>query len=166
MDPIQLKFRDDGNIPNSNLPLLIYKNVFSEEKADADVIIAHFETHNWRNSWVNGVYDYHHFHSTSHEVLGIAKGHAVILFGGDNGQEVAVEKGVAIAIPAGVAHRTISSSDDFSVVGAYPDGMDYDIMKGEQGDRPKADENIKNVPLPDNDPIYGKIEGLTSLWRY
>lgn len=38
METIQLKFKDDGKIPNSSLPLLVYKNVFSEEKADADFI--------------------------------------------------------------------------------------------------------------------------------
>ncbi len=166
MEPIQLKFRDDGSIPNSNLALLIYKNVFSEEKANAEVITQHFAQHNWTNAWRNGVYDYHHYHSTSHEVLGVVSGNATILFGGEQGEEIKIEKGDAVAIPAGVGHRMIKASADFSVVGAYPDGMDYDVLKGEQGERPKADENIKNIPLPENDPVYGKLEGLTALWRY
>jgi uncharacterized protein YjlB len=57
MEPIQLKFKDDGKIPNSKFPLLIYKNVYSEEKADPEYIKSHFESHNWSNSWNNGVYD-------------------------------------------------------------------------------------------------------------
>ena len=164
METIQLKFKDGGKIPNSSLPLLIYKNVFSEEKADADFIKKHFEDRNWSNSWKNGVYDYHHYHSNTHEVMGVYRGFATIQFGGENGDKISIEEGDAVAIPAGVGHKLIESSDDFGVVGAYPDGMDYDILKGEDGERPKADENIKNVPIPDSDPVYGKVEGLLSLW--
>ncbi|HLA54823.1 MAG TPA: cupin domain-containing protein [Flavobacterium sp.] len=165
MEPIQLKFKDDGKIPNSHLPLLIYKNVFSEEKADADYIIHHFERHNWGNSWKDGVYDYHHYHSNTHEAMGVYSGFATILFGGENGEQVPVEEGDVIIVPAGVGHKKISASDDFKVVGAYPNGSDYDIMKGEKGERPKADENIKKVPLPDKDPVYGMMEGLVPLWK-
>jgi len=164
METIQLKFKDDGKIPNSSLPLLIYKNVFSEEKADADFIKKHFEDRNWSNSWKNGVYDYHHYHSSTHEVIGVYSGFATIQFGGENGDKISIEEGDAVAIPAGVGHKLIEASDDFGVVGAYPGGMDYDIMKGEDGERPKADDNIKNVPIPESDPVYGKVEGLLSLW--
>lgn len=164
METIQLKFKDDGKIPNSSLPLLIYKNVFSEEKADADFIKKHFEDRNWSNSWTNGVYDYHHYHSNTHEVLGVYSGFATIQFGGENGDKISIEEGDAVAIPAGVGHKLIEASDDFGVVGAYPDGMDYDILIGEDGERPRADENIKKVPIPESDPVYGKVEGLLSLW--
>ena len=165
MEPIQLKFKDDGKIPNSSLPLLIYKNVFSEEKADADSIEKHFANHNWTNSWKNGVYDYHHYHSNTHEVMGVYRGYATLQFGGAQGEQLAVEAGDAIVIPAGIGHKKIKASDEFGVVGAYPDGMEYDIKKGEDGERPDADENIKNVPLPENDPVYGKMEGVPALWR-
>jgi uncharacterized protein YjlB len=165
MEPIQLKFKDDGKIPNSKFPLLIYKNVYSEEKADPEYIKSHFESHNWSNSWNNGVYDYHHYHSTSHEVMGVFSGYATLQFGGEKGEQVSVEEGDVIVIPAGIGHKRISASDDFGVIGAYPNGMDYDIKKGEEDERPEADDNIKKVPLPDNDPVYGKIEGLISLWK-
>lgn len=165
MEPIQLLFRDDGKIPNSKLPLLIYKNVFSEEKADADFIKAHFADRNWRNAWDNGIYDYHHYHSNTHEALGICGGFATLQLGGEQGEKVSVEAGDVIVIPAGVGHKRISASDDFGVVGAYPDGKDYDIKKGDAGDRPEADENIAKVPLPENDPVYGKMEGLLAIWK-
>lgn len=164
-ETIQLKFKDDGTIPNSKLPLLIYKNVFSEEKADADFITKHFEDRNWSNSWKNGVYDYHHYHSNTHEVLGVYSGYATILFGGEEGSAFSIEEGDAIAIPAGVGHKLIQASEDFGVIGAYPDGMSYDLKKGNTEERPEADQNIEKVPLPDTDPVYGKMEGLVSLWR-
>lgn len=165
MEPIQLKFKDDGIIPNSAFPVLLYKNIFSEEKANADFITSHFERYNWRNSWKNGVYDYTHYHSNTHEVMGVYSGYATIKLGGENGENIAIDAGDVVIIPAGVAHQKISASDDFGVVGAYPDGKDYDILKGEKKNRPVADENIKNVSLPDNDPVYGKMEGLISLWK-
>lgn len=164
MEPIQLKFKDDGKIPNNRLPLLLYQGVFTEDKVDADYMIAHFAERNWSNSWKNGVFDYHHYHSTAHEVLGVYKGYATIKFGGESGQEVAIQEGDVVVIPAGVGHKRISASDDFAVVGAYPNGNDYDMLKGEESDRPQADENIKNVPIPDNDPVYGKMEGLLAIW--
>lgn len=165
MEPIQLKFKDDGKIPNSPLPLLIYKNVFSEEKAAKDFIRSHFQSHNWRNAWDNGIYDYHHYHSTTHEVLGIYSGYATLQFGGEDGEQISIEEGDVVIIPAGVGHKKISASDDFAVIGAYPNGMDYDIKKGDSGERPEADENLSKVPMPENDPVYGKTEGLIALWK-
>lgn len=166
METQQIKFRDDGKIPNSPLPVLVYRNVFSEEKGEAAFIANHFADRDWENSWEGDVYDFHHYHSNTHEVLGVFRGHAKILFGGENGEIVEVERGDAVAIPAGVGHKKIESSEDFAVVGAYPNGSDFNLLKGEEGERPEADEQIKKVPMPDNDPVYGKMEGLVSLWRF
>lgn len=165
MEPIQLTFKDDGKIPNSHLPLLVYKGVFAEDTLDADAMIAHFKNNGWRNAWKNGVYDYHHFHSITHEVIGIYQGFATLQFGGENGKQITVEAGDVVVIPAGVGHKRMDQSDDFAVVGAYPNGCDFDIMTGQAGERPTADENIANVALPDNDPVYGTAEGLVSIWN-
>ena len=165
MDPIQLRFNDDGAIPNSKFPLLIYKNVFTFEVADADHIEAHFAERNWSNSWRGGIFDYHHYHSISHEVLGVYSGYATVKFGGEQGEEIDIEEGDVVVIPAGVGHKKISSSEDFAVVGAYPNGSDFDILTGKEGERPQADDNIQKVSIPDNDPVYGKMEGLLSLWK-
>lgn len=165
MDPIQLKFKDDGKFPNSKFPLLIYKNIFTFEHNDPDHIESHFAKKNWTNSWRDGIFDYHHYHSVTHEVLGVFSGFATVQFGGENGEKVGLEEGDVVVIPAGVAHKCISASADFQVVGAYPNGSDYDILKGDESDRPKAEENIANVPIPDNDPVYGKMEGLLAIWK-
>ncbi|RYG27401.1 MAG: cupin, partial [Chitinophagaceae bacterium] len=164
MQPLQFIFKDDGQIPNNSLPLLIYKGIFLEEKADADAIIAHFKDNGWKNAWKNGVYDYHHYHSITHEVLGIYQGSASLLFGGDHGQEISVSEGDVVIIPAGVGHKRISQSHDFAVVGAYPNGCNYDIMRGDAGERPTADENISKVGLPEKDPVFGKNVGLVTVW--
>ena len=161
---IRHMLHDDGQFPNSNLFLLIYKEAIKLPGNDSSVFKKIFKSNNWTNSWLNGIYDYHHYHSITHEVLGIYKGHANVQFGGPNGIAEDVSKGDVIIIPAGVAHRNVTPGSPFKCVGAYPDGMDYDIKKGEPGERPEADNNIKKVPLPEKDPVYGSDGPLILNW--
>jgi uncharacterized protein YjlB len=154
---------DDGTFPNNGLlPLLIYKKALMTD--DGKVIKEIFESNRWVNAWQDGIYDYHHYHSTAHEVLGVFIGEARLQFGGPVGPFVPVEPGDIIVIPAGVAHKCIEHDEGFKVVGAYPDGQDYDIMKGEGNERPAADERIKNVPMPQVDPVYGADGPLLKNW--
>jgi uncharacterized protein YjlB len=161
--PEILFFKDDGKIPNSKLPVLIYKNAFSSALTAAK-FKSHFASNNWTNAWDNGIYPFHHYHSISHEVLGVYAGSALLHLGGEQGKKVNVTAGYIIVIPAGVGHKNLGASSDFAVVGAYPDGRDWDLLKGEVGERPKADQNIATVPIPDADPLLGKTEGLRKLW--
>ena len=62
--------------------------------------------------------------------------------------------GDAVAIPAGVGHCLIAG-DDLVVVGAYPEGQDWDLCRATEADRAKALENIPWVPLPKLDPVFG-----------
>jgi uncharacterized protein YjlB len=163
INPEVLYLKDDGKIPNSKLPLLLYRNVFSD-KPTASKLRKHFATNNWTNSWDNGVYPFHHYHSTSHEVLGIYAGSALLHLGGERGEKVEVKAGDVIIIPAGVGHKNLGASSDFGVVGAYPDGRDWDLLKGEEGERPKADKNIAALPVPDTDPFLGKGRGAHAIW--
>src|SRR6266571_4826454 len=120
---------DDGQFPNSYLFLLIYKQSFFPEYSASDIETT-FADNNWKNSWRDGIFDYHHYHSITHEVLGVYDGSATVQFGGANGISVSLQKGDVVVIPAGVAHKCISDDEDFKCVGAYPDGKDYDINKG------------------------------------
>lgn len=163
--PETFYFKDDGKIPNSKFPLLVYKNAFTERSLKgAAWLEERFEKNKWTNSWRNGVFTYHHYHSISHEVLGVYAGDALLHMGGENGEKIKVSAGDILVIPAGIGHKKLESSPDFAVVGAYPDGRDYDILRGEPGDRPKAMNNIAKVPLPDYDPLTGKNEGLLKIW--
>lgn len=157
-------FKDDGIIPNSGLPLLLYRNAFATtEKEGAAWLEARFAANNWANSWRNGIYDYHHYHSTSHEALGIYAGTALLHLGGEHGEKVQVEAGDVLVIPAGVGHKNLHSKD-LAVVGAYPNGRHYDVKRGLPGDRPEADMNIAAVPLPETDPLFGPNAGLVRIW--
>jgi uncharacterized protein YjlB len=101
-------FTDDGIIPNSRFPVVIFRQVFSLETGLGDVLI----------------------------------------------------------LPAGTGHKSVSHSDDFAVVGAYPGGAEPDLIRLEDK-RPKdVRSKADQVPLPENDPLYGKSEeGLLNLWK-
>ena len=143
---------DSGLIPNNTrLPLLIYRRVVrlpTQDPAGAfEQIFAHW---NWRGQWRNGIYGFHHYHSTSHEVLGVYAGQVTVRMGGEGalGLTTALRAGDVVAIPAGVAHCNLESSEDFAVVGAYPDGCKWDLLRGREGERPQADVNIARLRPP------------------
>ncbi len=70
-----------------------------------------------------------------------------------------------MVIPAGVGHCNAGSSSDFTVIGAYPPGQEaYDPRTGEEGERPEVLENIRNVALPETDPLFGKGGPLPGHW--
>jgi hypothetical protein len=69
-----------------------------------------------------------------------------------------VKPGDVVVIPAAWGHKRMESSLDFSVIGAYPGGRVW-LLSGFPGERPRADRNIAAVPLPDNHPIAGRMEG-------
>lgn len=158
-------FRDDGKIPNSQHPLIVYRNAFEERGEEgARFLESCLEQNNWLGSWRNGVYEFHHYHSTSHEVLGVYQGSALLHMGGESGQELRVEAGDVLIVPAGVGHKKLEGTANFAVVGAYPEGREYDLKKGAPGERPAADRNIAVVPLPALDPIAGEDGALQRYW--
>ena len=159
-------FEDDGSIPNNpNLPLLVYPGALPESERQPSRCKELLAENGWGGAWVDGVFAYHHYHSTSHEVLVVMEGGARIAFGGPEGNTVEVEAGDAVVIPAGVGHCNSGSSGDFTVVGAYPRGQEnYDLRTGEEGERPKVLENIRDVLLPEADPLFGEGGPLLQRW--
>ena len=161
--------KDNGAIPNNpRLPLLIYRGVLRLPGDDPAAVCEQiFARWNWKGSWRNGIYPFHHYHSTSHEVLGVYAGHANVRLGGEGGGgiEAVLAAGDVVVIPAGVGHRNLGASGDFGVVGAYPDGHTWDLLRGRPGERPQADRNIAALPLPVNDPLYGLDGPLREVWQ-
>jgi uncharacterized protein YjlB len=150
--------------PNSGLPALIYEKVLTSGDM-ASSFEQLFAQNGWTGSWRNGLYRTHHYHSTAHEVLGVYRGSVKVRLGGPDGPVVELRAGDVAVIPAGVAHKNESQSDDFAVVGAYPTGTSADLQYGKEGERPRTDGNIAAVPLPAADPAFGKAGALPRLWR-
>ncbi len=159
-------FEDDGSIPNNpNLPLLVYPGALPGSERQPSRCKELLAENGWGGAWVDGVFSYHHYHSTSHEVLVVVGGGARIAFGGPEGNTLEVGAGDAVVIPAGVGHCNAGSSGDFAVVGSYPRGQeDYDLRTGEEGERPEVLENIRDVPLPEADPLFGEEGPLLRCW--
>ncbi len=154
---------EDGAFPNNGLlPLLLYRQACQVESDD--IIRELLDTNRWTNTWVDAIYSDHHFHSTAHEVLVALEGTARVQFGGPNGVVLDFEKGDVVVIPAGVSHCQVDSTPDFRCMGAYPEGQSYDIHYGKPADRPLLDENIRKVPPPEADPIYGGDGPLVKNW--
>jgi uncharacterized protein YjlB len=156
---------DDGAIPNNEaLPLIVYRAALPPDADPAGAFEALFARNGWSGGWRNGIYPYHHYHSTAHEVLGIAKGEARARFGGDKGETVAVRAGDVVVVPAGVGHKKESASADLLVIGAYPDGRGPDLCTGKSDERPRAIANIAKVSVPDADPVFGQTGPLINAW--
>ena len=151
------RLTDDGLVPNNpEIALLVYRKAFAgSSDGAANRIQAHFAVNGWSGGWINGIYDFHHYHATAHEVLGLARGWAEVQFGGPQGPVVRVAAGDAVFIPAGVGHCRLDGSADLTVVGAYPGGMDYDTRRATLAERLAALPLIACVPRPEHDPVTG-----------
>ena len=151
-------------IPNNpRFPVLIYHGVEAAAEG-ADAARRLFARHGWGGAWVDGVFGFHHFHSTSHEALAVVAGAATLELGGPQGAAFDVSAGDVLVLPAGTGHRRASSDARFTVVGAYPAGQeDYDLLRGDDpAEVAAARERIAALPAPPDDPVGG--EGV-ALWR-
>ncbi len=161
-EPERLYFADDGIIPNSRLPVLLYRQVPLSGDDQAAALERLFAAHDWPPQWRYGVYSYHHYHPNAHEVLGVARGEATLRLGGEQGQDVSVAAGDVLVLPAGTGNRSLASSANFLVVGAYPPGReDFITQRADPAAHVRSLELIVQVPLPATDPVTGR-EGL---WR-
>lgn len=159
--PQTLLLPPDEAMPNSPLPVLIYRGVTTGVGPARD-FEALFDSNGWRGSWRNGVYDFDHFHSNAHEVLGVTRGSATLQLGGDAGQSIEVAAGDVLVLPAGTGHRRISASTDFTVVGAYPQGQEhYDICRVRSAE---TELRVSKLARPKSDPVQGSDGPLLRLW--
>ncbi len=94
---------------------MIYKNALKYiAQKDFEFI---FSQNGWTNNWQDIILPTDHFHSNTHEVLGLKSGQARLKLGGKNGVIVNVETGDVIVLPAGVGHYSIDNSLEYQFVG-------------------------------------------------
>ncbi len=155
-----------GGIPNNpQCPLLVYPGAVAIEGVDPAVRFEDlFEANDWPPAWRDGVFPFHHFHSSAHEVLGVYSGRVTVLFGGEQGVQVQAGPGDVIVVPAGVAHKRVARQGNLGVVGAYPRGQSADLCR--PGNKPCAREasRVASVTLPGCDPVFGAGGPLCERW--
>ncbi len=161
-DPETFLFTDDGAIPNSPLPLLVYRAALPPDPVEMEKT---FAANHWPPAWRDGVHPYHHFHANTHEALGVARGTATVLFGGPNGRQLTVSAGDIVIVPAGVGHCNKGQSPDLLIVGAYPDNAPRpDQYRGKPAEHGAAAKKVAAVPAPAADPVSGANGPLLRLW--
>jgi uncharacterized protein YjlB len=165
--PTAFHFKDEGVIPNHpDWPLVLYRGgvKLPDDFDPAAVFEDLFARNGWRNSWRDGIYDYVHYHSRIHEVLGVARGSGEVRFGGALGRSVKLKAGDVAVLPAGTGHQCLAADKDFLVVGAYPATGTYDECTTAE-DRKRALKTIPKVAPPRKDPVYGANGPLLRLWK-
>lgn len=155
-----------GGVPNDKLPLLIYQQAVPQNISNADAYLTElFARNGWPVQWRYQIFPFTHYHSNTHELLGVSSGKAQVQLGGENGPVTQLKKGDVVLIPAGVGHKQLSASTDFQVVGAYPKGLSPDLYHDDPAKLPEARQNIARVALPATDPVTGNQGGLKQRWQ-
>jgi uncharacterized protein YjlB len=166
LEPLSFVFEDDGLVPNNPMPFLVYKRALDVANDDPEKTIEGlFGANGWGQMWRNGIYDYLHYHATVHEALGVARGRALVRFGGDKGEEIEISAGDIAILPAGTGHQCISATDDFCVIGAYPPGPKMHVTRPTPENHKKALKTIPAVKLPKTDPVTGEDGALVKMWK-
>ena len=81
------------------------------------------------------------------------------------GLEVDVKQGDVIVLPAGTAHSSLRSSEDYRYIGVYPEGCPRWINEYGKSEAGRFREMIRDVGMPVEDPVYGAGGPLMTLWR-
>lgn len=165
LTPRQLFLDDDGVTPNSHLPVLIYAlslDVLSDDPAQYLEVL--FQQHGWTNNWRDTVMSRDHYHSSTHEVLGISKGRVRLNLGGGHGTQIEATAGTVLVLPAGVGHYDLDEDKQYEVIGGYPDGKSWDMIYNEPAKYAEAKAAIKQLALPSTDPVFGSEGALVNVW--
>ncbi|OCT49062.1 cupin domain protein [Cladophialophora carrionii] len=172
LDPEIHHLQPNAYAPNSDLPVLIYRDVLPLP-VNESTATTFLEGHGWERRGVWGHIAVRHFHPNSHECYGIFQGQSTLLLGCGSsdpstasGLHVDVHVGDVVILPAGTAHCSVESTPDYRYVGVYPKGCPR--WRNELGKEPIDEKALRKeilaVALPTQDPVTGPDGALMRLW--
>lgn len=162
-----LDIRENEPFPNNALPVLYYPGAVAELTSTEDngeKVQAFLEKNGYSNGWIGSIFTYHHFHSNTHEVLACISGEAQVQLGGSNAEVYPFKKGDVMLLPAGVAHKLIEGTDDFQIVGAYPEGKEPDMQTEDVDYYEEMKVRISRLGIPKYDPVEKTQGGVFEYW--
>lgn len=154
----------NGRIPNSDLPLTVYKGAIDTDVVDFEAVL---RNHGWIPEWHSsiGLYPAQHFHSDAHELIAVTRGSLFGEFGGPGGVRLLLAAGDVIVIPAGVGHFGLEITSDLRLTGAFPLGHSiHDFRLGHPSEYAQVFAASRKVSIPPFDPIYGAAGPLIAAW--
>lgn len=161
------RFEDDGAVPNNpRWPVLILWHALRLPRSidPAAAFEDLFKSNGWGASWRGSIYDYLHYHSRIHEVIGVARGSAKVRFGGEYGHTFKLSAGDVVILPAGTGHQCLSASKSFVAVGAYPSSGTYDECKPRTAAHARNAARVLKAVWPRKDPVFGRDGALFRYW--
>jgi uncharacterized protein YjlB len=112
-----------------------------------------FQRNDWPPQWRDGVYDFHHYHSTAHEVLGFAGGHATLMLGGENGRRLEAHAGDVAVLPTENGHCKLEAAPTFSSSVPTRRKQRWDICRSVPSK--EAIDRMRHLPFSKSDPVAG-----------
>jgi uncharacterized protein YjlB len=159
-------FKEDGITPNNTLPVIVYRDVLKSDKIKSDTSLKIlFESNKWTNNWADIIMTENHYHSTTHEVIGVNKGQVTLKISGKEGRVFTIKSGDVILIPAGVGHFSLSNETSYEAIGGYPNGAEWDVIFDEVDKYGEAIERINQLSIPKTDPVFGVKGYLFKYWN-
>lgn len=158
-------FEGNGRVPNSRLPLLIYRNVIQWDVLEMEAIM---RQNHWYPDWRahEGMWPHHHFHAESHEIICVTRGAHVGKFGGHDGVYAKLTQGDVVVIPAGVGHCGIQISDDLDLTGGNNAGHSVvDFRMGYPEEYAEVSARAREIPVSNYDPFFGAGGPLARIWN-
>ncbi len=157
-------FADDGVVPNNPVLPVVVEAAGIQPPSGAE-IRTRYRKNGWGGTWEFTVFDYTHYHPDAHEVLTCSAGWGDVELGGEKGRTFRLTPGDVAVLPAGTGHRLVASSDDFSVIGAYPPGQEApEIRRATQDNYDGTPERIGKVALPQACPFKGEGGPSMQAW--
>ncbi|KAL4739375.1 hypothetical protein BDV11DRAFT_215298 [Aspergillus similis] len=169
VQPEQYFLPPTPHVPNSRLPILVYRNVL--EDTSPRNILNTIEPNGWIKGGQWKTYKVPHFHTHCHECYGIIRGGSTYLLGvGPNdpkvdeegnpyGMKLTVQKGDVFVLPA------LDIDDGKGILEATGHRFDMNYGFKPPEETSALAKQSESVTIPPLDPLYGLDGPLPRLWK-